>query len=69
MLRQCQKVLAKAPSTHEACLSTSKPTVAVLATMDTKGNEARFVANVLANAGATPCIVDLSMKSYTVSCC
>jgi len=35
--------------------------------MDTKSNEARFVANVLANAGATPWIVDLSMKSHTVS--
>jgi uncharacterized protein (UPF0261 family) len=40
--------------------------VAVLATMDTKGNEARFVADVLARAGATPWIVDLSMKSHTV---
>ena len=35
--------------------------------MDTKSNEARFVANVLAHAGATPWIVDLSMKSHTVS--
>jgi uncharacterized protein (UPF0261 family) len=35
--------------------------------MDTKGNEARFVADVLAHAGATPWIVDLSMKSHTVS--
>ncbi len=35
--------------------------------MDTKSNEARFVADVLARAGATPWIVDLSMKSHTVS--
>src|SRR5439155_27120436 len=48
-------------------VSTSKPTIAVLATMDTKSNEASFVADVLANAGATPWIVDLSMKSHTVS--
>ena len=34
--------------------------------MDTRSNEARFVANVLANAGATPLIVDLSMRSHTV---
>jgi len=48
-------------------LSASRPIVAVLATIDTKCNEARFVANVLAHAGATPLIVDLSMKSHTVS--
>jgi uncharacterized protein (UPF0261 family) len=34
--------------------------------MDTKGNEARFVADVLAHANAIPWIVDLSMKSHTV---
>jgi uncharacterized protein (UPF0261 family) len=34
--------------------------------MDTKGKEARFVADVLAHAGATPCIVDLSLKSHDV---
>ena len=38
--------------------------VAVLATMNTKGKEARFVADVLARAGATPWIVDLSLKSH-----
>lgn len=32
--------------------------------MDTKGKEARFVADVLARAGATPLIVDLSLKSH-----
>jgi uncharacterized protein (UPF0261 family) len=31
-----------------------------LATMNTKGKEARFVADVLARAGATPWSVDLS---------
>jgi uncharacterized protein (UPF0261 family) len=35
--------------------------------MDTKCNEARFVADVLTHAGAAPWIVDLSMKSHTVS--
>lgn len=44
-----------------------RPIVAVLATMDTKCNEARFVADVLTHAGAAPWIVDLSMKSHTVS--
>ena len=48
-------------------MSTSRPTVAVLATLDTKGNEARFVADVLARAGATPWIVDLSMKARRVA--
>jgi uncharacterized protein (UPF0261 family) len=32
--------------------------------MDTKGKEARFVADVLGRAGATPWIVDLSLKSH-----
>ena len=45
-------------------MSSSRPTVAVLATMNTKGKEARFVADVLARAGATPWIVDLSLKSH-----
>jgi len=48
-------------------LSASRPIIAVLATMDTKSNEARFVADVLTRAGATPWIVDLSMKSHTLS--
>jgi uncharacterized protein (UPF0261 family) len=34
--------------------------------MDTKGKEARFVADVLARAGATPWIIDLSLKSHDV---
>lgn len=46
-------------------MSASEPIVAVLATTDTKGAEARFVADVLARAGAVPCIVDLSMKAHT----
>jgi len=45
-------------------LSASKPTIAVLATLNTKGREARFVAEVLARAGATPWIVDLSLKPH-----
>jgi uncharacterized protein (UPF0261 family) len=48
-------------------LSASKPTVAVLATLDTKGKEAQFVADSLTRAGATPWIIDLSMRSHTVN--
>ena len=48
-------------------MSAPKPTVAVLATMDTKGKEARFVADVLARAGVTPWIVDLSLKAHDVA--
>jgi len=32
--------------------------------MNTKGKEARFIADVLARSGATPWIVDLSLKSH-----
>ena len=44
----------------------SHPTVAVLATMNTKSKEAFFVAEELARAGAAPFIVDLSMQSHDV---
>ncbi len=47
-------------------MTSTKPTVAVLATMNTKNKEARFVADVLDRAGAIPLIVDLSMKSHDV---
>jgi uncharacterized protein (UPF0261 family) len=47
-------------------LSASRPTVAVLATMNTKSKEARFVADVITCAGATPWIVDLSLKVHHV---
>ena len=47
-------------------MSAPKPTIAVLATLNTKSKEARFVADVLARAGATPWIVDLSLKSHVV---
>ncbi|HSV23121.1 MAG TPA: Tm-1-like ATP-binding domain-containing protein [Xanthobacteraceae bacterium] len=47
-------------------MSTSKPTIAVLATLNTKDKEARFVAEVLARAGVRPWIVDLSLKSHEV---
>jgi uncharacterized protein (UPF0261 family) len=47
-------------------LNAANPTVAVLATMNTKGREARFLADALTRAGATPWIVDLSMKSHDV---
>jgi uncharacterized protein (UPF0261 family) len=52
---------------REDFLNASKPTVVILATMNTKGNEARFVAGVLEAAGILPLIVDLSMKSHKVS--
>lgn len=47
-------------------MNASNPTVAVLATMNTKHKEARFVADMLVRAGATPWVVDLSMKSHDV---
>ncbi|MFZ1948736.1 MAG: Tm-1-like ATP-binding domain-containing protein, partial [Pseudolabrys sp.] len=47
-------------------MSASRPTVAVLATMNTKGKETRFVADVLARAGVTPWIIDLSLKAHHV---
>src|SRR5215831_19945178 len=54
------------PTFQELSLSASKPTIAVSATLNTKGREARFVAEMLARAGATPWIVDLSLKSHEV---
>jgi len=47
-------------------LSASNPAVAVLATLDTKGREARFIADVLARAGATSWTVDLSLRPHDV---
>ena len=44
----------------------SRPTVAVLATMNTKSKEARFVARALSRAGVRPWIVDLSLKTHSV---
>jgi len=38
--------------------------VAVLATLDTKGKEARFIADALARAGVDPWILDLSLRSH-----
>jgi len=43
------------------------PVVAVLATLDTKGKEAHFVADALARAGASPWVVDLSLKPHRVA--
>ncbi len=48
-------------------MSAASPTVAVLATLNTKGRESRFIADVLARAGATPWIVDLSLKPHEVA--
>ena len=47
-------------------MNASKPAVAVLATLDTKGREARFIADVLSREGATPWIVDLSLRPHDV---
>jgi uncharacterized protein (UPF0261 family) len=48
-------------------LNPPTPTVAVLATLNTKRREARFVGEVLAQNGVRPWIVDISMKSHAVS--
>ena len=48
-------------------MSAPKPTIALLVTLNTKGKEARFVADALTRAGATPWIVDLSMKPHDVA--
>ena len=48
-------------------MSASQPVVAVLVTLNTKAKEARFVADVLERAGATPWIVDLSLQAHEVA--
>ncbi len=48
-------------------MNPSNLTIAVLATMNTKSREARFVGEVLARVGVRPWIVDISMKSHDVS--
>lgn len=45
-------------------MNAASPTVAVLATLNTKGKEARFVGAALARAGVTPWLVDLSLQSH-----
>ena len=47
-------------------MSVLKPIVAILATINTKSKEVHFIANVLERAGATPWIVDLSMKPHNL---
>ncbi len=42
------------------------PAVAVLATMDSKGAEARFLAETLAGCGVQPLVVDLSCRPHEV---
>jgi Uncharacterised protein family (UPF0261) len=51
----------------EVFLSAAKASVAVLATLDTKGREARFIADALVRAGATPWIVDLSLQPHALA--
>jgi len=53
-------------ASREAVLNPSKPTIAILATLNTKGKETQFVAECLTRAGAAPWIVDLSLKSHGV---
>ena len=43
-----------------------QPIIAILATINTKSKEAHFIANVLKRAGATPWIVDLSMRPHNL---
>ncbi len=45
-------------------MNPSIPTVAVLATLNTKSREARFVGEVLAQNGVRPWIIDISMLSH-----
>ncbi len=44
----------------------SKPVIAVLVTLDSKGEEARFVCDALKSAGADPWLVDLSLRPHDV---
>ena len=41
-------------------------TVAVLATLDNKNAEARFVCDILAEAGATPLLIDMSLRPHGI---
>lgn len=45
----------------------TKPVIAVLSTLDSKGAEARFVCETLEKAGATPWLVDLSLRPHAIS--
>lgn len=45
----------------------TKPKIAVLVTMDSKGAEARFVCDVLTRVGADPWLVDLSLRPHGVA--
>ncbi len=47
-------------------MTESAPTVAILATMNTKGRETRFVADVLAREGVKASIIDLSLRAHDV---
>ena len=48
-------------------LRRSKPAVAVLATLNTKGKEARLLAETLVRAGTEPLTVDLSLRSHDLA--
>jgi len=47
-------------------VSVSQPVIAVLAALNTKVREASFIADVLARAGTTAWIVDLSLKPHDI---
>ncbi|TMJ23526.1 MAG: UPF0261 family protein [Alphaproteobacteria bacterium] len=51
---------------YESCVSPSHPAIAVLATLNTKGREASFIADVLARAGAGASIIDLSLQPHDI---
>lgn len=44
----------------------TRPVIAVLATLDSKGEETRFVCDALERAGADPWLVDLSLRPHGV---
>jgi len=46
---------------------TARPTVAVLTTLDSKNEAARFVCDALISAGVTPWLVDLSLRPHEYS--
>jgi uncharacterized protein (UPF0261 family) len=65
--RACTLTWSVIQMSREVFLSASKSIVAVLATLNTKGKETQFVADVLVRAGATPWVVDLSLKPHDVA--
>ena len=48
-------------------MTASKPAIAVLATLNTKGKETQFIVDVLARAGATSWVIDVSLRPHDVA--